>query len=71
MRSYPNIDKSAFRRKRYVGYAASCVWTIWRDHSTGLWNCGTTQNGGHHIKAQKTLGAVSDALTAYKPGQTV
>jgi hypothetical protein len=37
MKAYPNIEKSAFRRGQYVGYAKG-VWTITKSSSSyGCW----------------------------------
>ncbi len=38
MRSYPNIEKSAFHRGAYVGYGGSLVWRITESTSSyGNW----------------------------------
>jgi hypothetical protein len=38
MRSYPNIDKSAFRKGEYVGYSEGKVYRISKSNSSfGTW----------------------------------
>ena len=47
MRNYTNIEKSAFRKGEYVGYACGLVWNIRKDgrewiataHGAGLRPC--------------------------------
>ena len=60
MKYFPNIEKSAFRPREYVGYAAGSVWRI-RKHGCGGWE--GRENGGDRYMRRATLEAVSEALT--------
>jgi len=56
MLSFHNIDKSAFRKGQYVGYANGTIWRIKRTY--GGW---TASNGGQSF-TRRTLAEVSKAL---------
>lgn len=57
--SYPNIEKSGFRKGEYVGYALGTVWRIHR--VAGVWHA-TSLAGGHRLQGQ-TLAHVSTLLS--------
>jgi len=67
---YSNIEKSAFRRGEYVGYAAGCVWRIQRCNSSyGNWYAYPTHGDDANRwftvpMAAHTLRALSQKLAA-------
>ena len=63
---YSNIDKSAFRKGQYVGYALGNVWRVYRDRN-GVWHA-TAQ--GRVVRGD-TLRAVSEQLSALKIADTL
>ena len=64
MTQYLNIDKSAFRRGEYVGYADG-VWRIKRRGSAG-WEADRQVRDGHmNYQRAETLGAMSRKLEEY------
>jgi len=72
MPSYPNIDKSAFRKGEYVGYGAGRVWRVYKSRKTGVvrWIAAPCKHGSPERDQTKnevsdwTLGAVSAKLAA-------
>ena len=52
MKSYPNIEKSAFRKGEYVGYAEGKVYRITRSNSSfGDWHAHDRDNWNDQIFA--------------------
>ena len=60
---YHNVEKSAFRKGQYTGYAIGKVWRIWRDRSTDFWYA---TSEGRVIQAF-TLRDLSKKLEALTP----
>ena len=63
---YSNIDKSAFRKGQYVGYAIGKVWRIYKD-ANGRWHA--TAQG--RIIFGATLRDVSEQLASMKIADTL
>lgn len=66
MKYFPNIEKSAFRRFEYVGYAEGRVYRV-RKHGCGGWeawlqDCGPSVDGAY-LRAS-TLAELSAMLAA-------
>lgn len=50
MKDLYNIEKSAFRRGEYVGYAQNLVWHIKKSNSSyGTWEAFPAPNKGYHV----------------------
>ena len=64
---YSNIDKSAFRKGQYVGYAIGKVWRIYKDASSGFWYA--TSQG--KLVSGNTLRDVSEKLASMKVADTL
>lgn len=62
MRSYPNIEKSAFRKGEYVGYCDG-VWHIRPKARGGLWGA-TKRDSNEPTIFAETLGELSVKLTS-------
>ena len=62
MRSLHNIEKSAFKRAEYVGYAAGRVYRI-RKTGVGGWEAIERDSGATLLRAA-TLAEISDRLTS-------
>jgi hypothetical protein len=62
MQSLPNIEKSAFRRFEYVGYAGGKVYRV-RKTGYGGWEAWAGEPGyGSPFMTAPTLAALSDKL---------
>jgi hypothetical protein len=65
MKTFPNIEKSAFKRFTYVGYGRGKVWLI-RKTGFGGWEAapqGGERDYSQHIRAS-TLAEMSEKLAA-------
>lgn len=60
-RSHPNIDRSAFRRGEYVGYALG-LWFV-RRQTSGGWRA--TKREGFDSLTGETLTDISERLTRF------
>jgi hypothetical protein len=66
MKSYPNIDKSAFRKGEYVGYANGKVFHITKSKaSSGNWHAVNRDNPSEQLFTYGLL-AMSDKLANIK-----
>ena len=64
MKSYPNIDKSGFHSGEYVGYGCNTVWRITKQ-SDGNWKAIAREKCAPGYVIRRTLGGISEALTAW------
>lgn len=58
MKNLHNVEKSAFRRGEYVGYAAGSVWRITRVASGWM----AANRGGGQSFTRRTLEEISEGL---------
>ena len=66
MKSYPNIDKSAFRKGEYVGYSNGKVFHIRKSNSSfGNWHAANRDNWNEQLFAFG-LASMSDKLANIK-----
>lgn len=63
MRSLPNIERSAFKRGRYVGYSHVATWHIWRDRSSRWWWASARGDVARLLRGE-TLTELSQKLSA-------
>jgi|LakMenE18May11ns_1017448.scaffolds.fasta_scaffold9188247_1 hypothetical protein len=64
-KSFPNIDKSAFRRGKYVGYSAGGkVWKITKANPNGSRAKWLAQTGRQFFYAE-TLAEISEKLASF------
>jgi hypothetical protein len=64
MQSLPNVEKSAFRPREYVGYGGGIVWRI-RKHGCGGWEAWSQADNYNtaapYVRAE-TLAKVSELI---------
>ena len=70
-KSFPNIDKSSFRRGEYVGYSVGGkVWKITKANPNGSRAKWLAQAGRQFLYAE-TLGEISEKLSSLDGAATV
>ena len=67
VKSFPNIDKSGFRRGEYVGYGGQHVWRI-TNGMNGGW---LAQTVGGQCFYKPTLAEISEKLSSLDDAPTV
>ena len=60
MKQMHNIEKSAFKRRHYVGYGRGQTWRIHRDPSSKWWTALSQQTPD--CTSARTLGELSEKL---------
>lgn len=71
-KSFPNIDKSGFRRGEYVGYSAGGkVWKITKANPNGSRAKWLAQTVGGQCFYAETLGEISERLSSLSDAATV